>query len=93
MSRRPTLPKAPRSDDLPPEGDEVAPAVGDVTYRLLHHLSDTPQDIRDAAALAPLALIKLAQQWARVLAARPTQAVLILAGLAAIVALKRRERR
>ena len=64
----------------------IAPAIRDVTYRLMHDLSDTPDDIRDAAALAPLALIKLAQQSARFLAERPKRTLLGLAFISVVLA-------
>ena len=72
-----------------------APAIRDVAYRLTHDLSDTPDDLRDAVAFAPLATVKLAQQGASFLAARPRRTLLALAGFAAIVmgfAVTRRKR-
>jgi len=73
------------SGDLPPEPDEVGAAVRDVSYRLTHDLSDTSDDLRDAAALAPLAAIKLAQRYASAIAARPKRTFLAIAGLAGLV--------
>jgi len=96
MRKRPALPQVCDSAGLPPDLDEVTPALRDVTHRLLHDLSDTPEDLRDAAALAPLALIKLAQQSARALAARPKRTLLVLASLSAVLAgfaMSRRKRR
>ncbi len=72
-------------DELPSELDEVAPAIRDVTYRLAHDLTDTPEDLRDAVAFAPLAAIKLAQHGADFLTKRPRRTLLSLAGLAVIV--------
>lgn len=37
---------------------ELRTAVGDGAYGITHDLSDTADDLRDAAALAPVALIK-----------------------------------
>ena len=48
------------------EARDLAAAVHDVTHRLTHDLSDTPEDIRDAVAFAPLALVKgleIAGSW------------------------------
>lgn len=63
------------------ESDEVGQAIRDVTYRLTHDLSNTPEDLRDALAFGPLAAIKLAERCASVLAARPKRT------LAAVIAL------
>lgn len=86
MSKRKTLSQGSPSADLPSEFDEIAPAIRDVTYRLMHDLSDTPGDIRDAAALAPLALIKLAQQSGRFLGKRPKRTLLGLAFIPVVLA-------
>lgn len=43
---------------LPPEPDELEPAVRDIAYRLTHDASDTGQDLRDAVDFAPLAVAK-----------------------------------
>ncbi len=79
----------------PSEPDEIGPAIRDMTYRLTHDLTDTPEDLRDAAGLAPLAAIKLAQQAADFLAKRPKRTFFALVGLAVIavrvaVALRKR---
>lgn len=87
MSERKPMTRKPAPDGLPPIPDEVGPAVQDVTFQLSHDLSDTPQDLRDAVAFAPLAAVKLAQRFARHLAARPRRSLGVVAGLAAGVAL------
>lgn len=74
-----------RSARLSPEPDEVGAAVRDTAFRLTHDLSDTPADLRDAAALAPLAAIKLARRCADAIAARPKRAVLLIAAAVAAV--------
>lgn len=95
MSKRPATPRTSASVELPPDLDQVTPALRDVTQRLLHDLSDTPEDLLDAAALTPLVLIKLAQQSGRLVAERPVRALLILTTLSAMLAaaVKRRRKR
>lgn len=87
---------APAPGGLPVVGDELGPAVLDVTFQLAHDLSDTPAGLRDALAFAPLAGVKMAQRCAGYLAARPGRSLGVLAGLAAVVvtgfALARRKR-
>jgi hypothetical protein len=68
------------------EPDELGPAVRDVSYQLTHDLSDTPADLRDAVAFAPLAMVKLAQRFARGLS-RPGGRTALLAGSAAALLL------
>lgn len=68
---------------LPPEPDELEPAVRDVAYRLTHDLHDTGEDIRDAAAFAPVAVVKALNDLVTRAAAHPRKlalAVLLLAG-------------
>ena len=57
MSEGKPMTRKPAPDGLPPIPDEVGPAVQDVTFQLSHDLSDTPQDLRDAVAFAPLAAV------------------------------------
>ncbi len=87
----PSEPFRPGSD-----ADEVGPAVRDMSYRLTHNLSDTPEDLRDAAALAPLVAVKLALKIAHAVTVRPRQTALAIVGLAVMlagVAASRRKRR
>ena len=89
--------KPPASDSLEaaglaPEPDEIGPTVQDVARNLAHDLSDTPDDLRDAAAAAPLIIVKLAQRFAGAVTARPG-AVAILAGLVAVLWIGQRGRR
>lgn len=86
MSRRKTVPKGSPPDKPPPERDEIGPAVRDVTYRLTHDLADTPEDLRDAAAFAPLAAVKFIERCATALAARPKRTIAAVAGLAIVAA-------
>lgn len=73
------------ADGLSAAPDEVGPAARDVAFQLTHDLSDTSKDLRDALAFAPLAAVKLAQQGAGYLAARPRRSLAVLAGLAALL--------
>lgn len=63
--------------------EELGPAVRDVAHRLIHDLSDTPEDIRDAVAFAPLAAVKVLQACANAISRHPRRTMLALAGLAA----------
>ena len=79
-------PKSPAgSTEPPPEPDELGAAVRDVSYQLTHDLSDTPADLRDAAAFAPLALIKLAQRFARGLSSPGGRTAILAGGAAALL--------
>lgn len=74
------------------DGDsaELRTAVGDVAYRITHDLSDTADDLRDAAAFAPVALIKGLTVLAS--AARPHPRKLVIAALSFValaIALRR----
>lgn len=91
---------APPPPDSIPDGpsgiDEIAPAIRDVAYKLTHDLSDTPEDICDAIAFAPLALAKTLDGFASYILARPRRVAGLVAGLLlslAAVALLRRRRR
>ena len=63
------------------EIDELTPAIRDVAFRLSHDLSDTREDIRDALAFAPVALVKLLDRFVAYAAARPKRAIAKFAGL------------
>ncbi len=43
--------------------DELTPAIRDVAFRLTHDLSGTREDVRDALAFTPLALVKLLDRF------------------------------
>ncbi|WP_133255219.1 hypothetical protein [Phenylobacterium kunshanense] len=92
MANSPTQ-DPPEAAGFLPDPDEVGPAVRDVAHNLTHDLSDTPDDLRDAAAAAPLIAVKLAQRFAAAVAHRPERAVAILAGVVALIWIGRRERR
>ena len=75
--------------------DELTPAIRDVAYRLTHDLSDTREDIGDALAFAPVALVKLLDRFVAYAAARPKRAIAMFAGLllaGAVVVTQRRRR-
>lgn len=59
------------ADPFPDALEELRPAVADVFYELTHGLSDTPEDLRDAAAFAPIGLVKALGGIADYLSARP----------------------
>ena len=63
------------------DADELTPAIGDVAFRLTHDLSDTREDVRDALAFAPVALVKLLDRFIAYAAARPKRAIAMFAGL------------
>jgi hypothetical protein len=63
------------------EPEEVATAIGDVAYRLTHDPSNTPEDIRDALALAPIATVKIMQRGLAHLAMWPRRAMIVSVGL------------
>lgn len=84
MSKRMTTNVSP-DDQLPSALNEVAPAIRDVTNRLTHDLSDTPDDLRDTIAFAPLAAVKLVQEGVNFLSARPGRTLMVVTTLAAIV--------
>ena len=65
------------ADPLRQDLNEVRPAVEDVVFELTHDLSDTPEDLRDAAAFAPIALVKALGGVADYLAARPRRTLAI----------------
>jgi hypothetical protein len=44
--------------------DDVGPAVRDLAHHLTHDISDTPKDLRDAVAFAPLAAVKVLKRLA-----------------------------
>lgn len=74
------------SDQALRERDEIGAAIRDVTYRLTHDLADTREDLRDAAAFAPLAAVKVVERCAAALAARPKRTIAAIAGLAILAA-------
>jgi hypothetical protein len=79
----------------PPETDELETAVRDVAYRLTHDMSDTADDLRDAAAFAPLAVVKAMNNLATRAAAHPRKlalTALLLAGAAGLIAWRRSKR-
>lgn len=86
MSRRKMDQRGAPPDAPLPEQDEVGAAVRDVTYRLTHDLADTREDLRDAAAFAPLAAVKVLERWATALAARPKRTIAAIVGLAIVAA-------
>jgi len=75
------------------EVHELTPAFRDVAFRLTHELSDTPEDIRDALAFAPLALVKLLDRFVAYATARPKRAIAIFAGLLLVGAVVVTQRR
>lgn len=68
------------------ERNEIGAAMGDGTYRLTHDLADTREDLRDAAAFAPLAAVKVIERCATALTARPKRTIGVIAGLAIVAA-------
>ncbi len=68
------------------ERDEIGAAMRDVTYRLTHDLADTREDLRDAAAFAPLAAVKVIERCATALTARPKRTIAVIAGFAIVAA-------
>lgn len=86
MSRRKIDQQGAPPDAPLPEPDEVGAAVRDVTYRLTHDLADTREDLRDAAAFAPLAAVKIIERCATALAARPKRTITAIAGIAIVAA-------
>lgn len=58
------------------EARELEPAIRDVAYRLTHDLRDTGEDVRDAAAFAPLALMKVLNGLATRVSAHPRKLAL-----------------
>lgn len=82
--RKPRRTVSPAGLHPSPDPEELRAALGDVSYNLTHDLSDTPQDLRDAAAFAPLAAVKLAQRLALAIRRRPRHALLVAAGLGAV---------
>jgi len=88
-----------RPSDIPPlqdETDELGPAIRDVSYQLVHDFSDTRDNIEDAVAFAPLALVKMVERGAHLIASWPKQVLVGIGGLAgaalAIVIFIRRKR-
>lgn len=79
----------------PQRPDDLRPALRDVGYQLTHNLKDTPQDLRDAAAFAPLAIIKTINAWVSRGSAHPKRSgvALALLGLAVALGLAARSRR
>ena len=77
------------------EVDDLTPAIRDVAVRLTHDLSDTREDVRDALAFAPVALVKLLDRFVAYAAARPKRAIAVFAGLllAGAVVVTQRHRR
>lgn len=76
------------------EVDELTPAIRDVAVRLTHDLSDTREDVRDALAFAPVALVKLLDRFIAYAAARPKRAIAMFAGLLLVgVVVTQRHRR
>ena len=71
-----------KHDDSDPEAHELTAAVGDVAYRLTHDLSDTPEDIRDALAFAPLATVKFLRHLEAKVRRRPKTAIALATVLA-----------
>lgn len=78
-----------RPAELRPEPDELRPAVADVAWRLTHDLSDTPDDLRDALAFAPLAAVKAVAKVAGFMAARPRRTAAAVAGAFAMLRRRR----
>lgn len=74
------------SDQPLREQDEIGAAIRDVTYRLTHDLADTREDLRDAAAFAPLAAVKVIERCATALTARPKRTIAVIAGFAIVAA-------
>lgn len=79
--------------DLPPGPDELETAVRDVAYRLTHDLHDTGEDLRDAAAFAPLALAKGLNDLVTRAAAHPRKLALAVIAVATAVGLLGRRKR
>ena len=65
------------------EPEEVATAICDVAYRLTHDPSNTPEDIRDALAFAPIATVKIVQKGLALLKRWPRRAMVVSVGLLA----------
>lgn len=84
MSRRRDA-EEPNQAKTPPEPDEVGVAVRSVLYELTHDLSDTAENLRDAVAFAPLALIKLAQRSVSALSLPRHRAALLAGGAVALL--------
>lgn len=76
--------------DLPPEPSELEIAARDVAYRLTHDLHDTGEDLRDAAAFAPLAVVKFLNSLATRVSAHPKKLAVGLVLLAASIGFLRR---
>ena len=76
-----------KDDNSDPEAHELTAAVEDVAYRLTHDLSDTPEDIRDAVAFAPLAAVKFLHHIEAEVRRRPKAAIALVAATAASVVL------
>jgi len=76
--------------DLPLENRELEIAARDVAYRLTHDFHDTGEDLRDAAAFVPLAVVKALNGLATRAAAHPRKLALGIVLLAASILLLRR---
>lgn len=67
-----------KHDNSEPEAHELTAAVEDIVFRLAHDLSDTPEDIRDAVAFAPLGLVKFLHHVATQARRRPRVAIALV---------------
>ena len=76
----------PHLTEPPVEPNDVGAAVREVSYQLTHDLSDTSENLRDAAAFAPLAAIKLAQRAASAASRPRNRTALVVFGAAALLA-------
>lgn len=76
-----------KHDNSDPEARELTAAVEDVAYRLTHDLSDTPDDVRDAVAFAPLAVVKFLHHVAAEVRRRPKTAIALVTAAAAGIGL------
>lgn len=70
-----------------PEAHELTAAVEDIAYRLTHDLSDTSEDIRDAMAFAPLAVVKFLHTLEAEVRRRPKTATALATALVAGIGL------
>lgn len=84
--------RAARSD-LPSGPSEIEPAVQDITYQLTHDISDTGENLRDAAAFAPVAVAKGLNDLVTRASAHPRKLGLALAAVAAVGLFLRRRKR
>ena len=77
----------PQHDNSDPEARELTAAVEDIAYRLTHDLSDTPDDVRDAVAFAPLAVVKFLHNLAAEVSRRPKATIALVTAAAAGIGL------